>query len=66
MKQSWLQSHAETLTQNMAGLFLAFCVLTFCGVSHSTSFKIQASLFVISYIRSYLIRRVFNNLKSEQ
>jgi hypothetical protein len=58
--QSKLHSHYEALTQNIVGLLFAFIVLTIFGVAPETSLKIQASLFVVSYIRSYSIRRFYN------
>jgi hypothetical protein len=62
MSQSKLLSHAEAMTQNLLGLLIAFLVLQFFGVPFFTSLKIQGTLFVLSYIRSYGVRRFFNFL----
>lgn len=59
MSQPWYISHAETLTQNIAGLVIAFIILKLFGMSTSESIQLQAVFFVTSYIRSYLIRRGF-------
>lgn len=58
--QTWMQSHAETITQNVVGLVLAHIVLRLFGVESATSFGIQFTLFFVSYARSYAIRRFFN------
>ena len=59
-KQTWLQSHAETLTQNMVGLMIGFIILKCFGLTASESVQLQAVIFATSYLRSYLIRRFFN------
>lgn len=62
MGQKWYVSHAESLTQNVAGLFIAFVILKFWGLSTQDSFQLQAIFFIASYLRSYLIRRLFNRV----
>ena len=59
-KQTWLQSHAETLTQNVVGLMIGFIILKCFGMTASESVQLQAVIFATSYLRSYLIRRFFN------
>lgn len=59
-KQTWLQSHAETLTQNIVGLLIGFIILKFFGLTAAESVQLQAVFFMASYLRSYLIRRFFN------
>ena len=61
-KQTWLQSHAETLIQNIVGLMIGFIILKCFGLTASESVKLQAVIFATSYLRSYLIRRFFNRL----
>ncbi len=58
--QTWIQSHLETLTQNIVGLIIGFIILTCWGLSPSESVSLQFVIFVSSYIRSYIIRRCFN------
>ena len=60
MKQSWILSHAETITQNIVGLLIGFIILKTWGMSSSESVGLQAIIFVTSYARSYIIRRIFN------
>lgn len=62
MTQKWYISHAETLTQNVLGLVIAFIILKLFGLSTSQSVQIQAVFFFVSYVRSYLIRRLFVKL----
>lgn len=59
-KQTWLQSHAETLTQNIVGLLIGFIILKCFGLTASESVQLQAVIFATSYLRSFLIRRFFN------
>lgn len=59
-KQSWLKSHAETLTQNLVGILIGFIILTSFGLTPSQTVHLQVVIFITSYIRSYLIRRLFN------
>lgn len=60
--QKWYVSHAEALTQNITGLLIAFVVMMVLGIPLHTTLKIQVILFFTSYIRSYIIRRIFNRL----
>lgn len=60
VKQTWIQSHAETMTQNIVGLLIGFVVLKCFGLTAFESFQLQAVFFVTSYLRSFLIRRFFN------
>ncbi|CCH57732.1 hypothetical protein A323_gp24 [Acinetobacter phage AP22] len=65
-KQTWLQSHAETLTQNIVGLLIGFIILKCFGLSASESVQLQAVIFATSYLRSFLIRRFFNRFVGSQ
>lgn len=65
-KQSWLESHLEALTQNIVGLLIGFIILTWWGLSPTESVSLQAVIFVSSYIRSYVIRRLFNKFGGER
>lgn len=64
LKQSKKLAHIEALTQNVIGLAIAiaiaFTVMKIVGVQTSHVLTIQVTLFVLSYIRSYYIRRFFN------
>lgn len=62
MSQKWYISHAETISQNTIGLLVGFIILHIWGLSVTESFGLQAIFFVTSYIRSYVIRRLFNRL----
>lgn len=68
-KQTKRMSLIETATNVVVGLATSFMVqwLVFplfgIYVSHSTNAGITAIFFVVSLIRSYTIRRVFNRLK---
>lgn len=59
-KQTWLQSHAETLTQNIVGLLIGFIILTCWGLTPMESVGLQVIIFLTSYARGYIIRRLFN------
>lgn len=60
MSQKWYVSHAETLTQNVVGLLIGFIILKLWGLTTSESVGLQCIMFVVSYIRSYAIRRYFS------
>lgn len=60
MSQTRTMAHIEALTQNIVGLLIAFVVMKVIGVETTAVLKIQVSLFILSYIRSYGIRRFFN------
>ncbi|QHJ79221.1 MAG: hypothetical protein [Caudoviricetes sp.] len=64
MSQKWYVSHAETITQNIVGLLIGFIILNCFGLTASESVQLQAVIFATSYLRSYVIRRVFNNLEA--
>ena len=54
--------HIEALTQNIIGMIVAFIILKIFGMSFTESVALQAVFFITSYIRSYVIRRVFKNI----
>jgi hypothetical protein len=60
MRQSWINSHKETIAQNVIGQILAFAILWAYGASLAFSFKLQVTFLVVSYARGYAIRRWFN------
>lgn len=62
--QKWYVSHAETLTQNILGLIIAYVILRLWGLSTNESVQLQFIFFVSSYLRSYAVRRAFNYLSS--
>ena len=63
--QRWYVSHAETITQNVVGLLLGAIILMVYGIPWSTTgWKMQATFFVVAYVRSYTIRRAFNRLSN--
>lgn len=62
MNQKWYISHMEALAQNVVGLMIAFIILKMWGLSTTQSVQLQAIFFFSSYVRSYLIRRLFNRL----
>ena len=64
-KTSKLMIHAETITQNVLGIIIGFALLHLFGISAEQSVKIQVTFFVVSYIRSYLIRSFFSKLESK-
>lgn len=57
--------HIEALTQNIVGLIIAFIILKLFGMSFTESILLQSIFFVTSYIRSYVIRRIFKNIIQE-
>ena len=63
MSQKWYVSHAESLAQNICGLLIAFVILKIWGMSTTESIGLQAIFFIASYIRSYIIRRIFNGIE---
>ena len=52
--------HMETCAQMVAGTVLAQGVLWGFGVPLRHALGINAVMFVVSYIRTYLIRRMFH------
>ncbi len=63
-KQSKKVSFYESAVQNILGLIIAFVVFQIAGISVLTSIKIQVTLFFLSFIRSFIVRRVFTNVKN--
>lgn len=63
MSKKWYYKHAEALTQNIVGMIIAFIILHLFGMSFSDSVGLQATFFVTSYIRSYMIRSLFERIK---
>lgn len=59
-KQSVLSSSMEALTQNIVGMLIGFLILTWYGLSVKQSIGLQSIFFVTSYIRSFVIRRLFD------
>ena len=53
-------AHLEALTQNVVGLLISFIVMKLLGVDLVTVLYIQVTLFILSYIRSYYIRKLFH------
>ena len=64
--QPWYISHAETLTQNVLGLIISFIILQAFGMTIEQSIQLQLTFFVVSYIRSYLIRRTFERINEKR
>ena len=58
--QSWIESHLEQLTQNIVGLLIGFIILTCWGLTPMESVSLQVVIFITSYARGYIIRRLFN------
>ena len=55
--------HLEALTQNILGILIAFTILHLWGMSMSESVALQCIFFITSYIRSYLVRKVFKRFE---
>lgn len=55
--------HIEALTQNVFGLIITFCILKAFGMSTEDSIALQMIFFVVSYARSYLIRKLFRYIE---
>lgn len=53
-------AYAEALAQNVVGLLVAFIVMKLLNVQTDTVLQIQVTLFILSYIRSYYIRKLFH------
>lgn len=58
--------HIEALTQNILGMIIAFAILHLWGMSVSESIALQCVFFITSYIRSYLVRKVFKRFEIKQ
>lgn len=63
MISSKLLPHAEALTQNVLGVIIAFAILYLWGMSMSESIALQCVFFITSYIRSYLVRKLFQTIE---
>ena len=57
--------HIEALTQNIVGMVVAFIILNIFGMSFTESVLLQSVFFVTSYVRSFVIRRIFKNIIQE-
>ena len=55
-------AHLETITQNILGIIAGLIILRLFNIPFSDSIKLQAIFFVVSYIRSYCVRRMFSKL----
>ena len=55
-----LMIHLETITQNILGLLVGFTILHLWGLPIGESVALQAVFFVVSYLRSYLVRSFFS------
>jgi hypothetical protein len=53
------RAHAETWANMIAGQVLAQTVLYLFGLPWAENFEIGAAMFVVSYARTYTIRRAF-------
>ena len=60
--QKWYISHAEQITQTVLGTIVGFVILKLWGMSTQSSILLQMVFIVTSYIRGYLVRRLFNRL----
>lgn len=58
--------HIEALTQNVVGLIIAFCILKAFGMSTEDSIALQMVFFVVSYARSFLIRKLFRYIEESK
>lgn len=64
--QSWVLTHAETITQNVVGLVIGYIILKCFGLSNTESLHLQAIFFIASYTRGYFIRRIFSGIGNKQ
>ena len=55
-------AHLETITQNILGIIAGLIILKLFNIPLSDSIQLQVIFFVVSYIRSYYVRRVFSKL----
>ena len=55
-------AHLETITQNILGIIAGLIILRLFNIPFSDSIQLQAIFFVVSYIRSYCVRRLFSKL----
>lgn len=55
-------AHLETITQNILGIIVGLIILRLFNIPFSNSIKLQVIFFVVSYIRSYCVRRMFSKL----
>ena len=57
-----LMIHLETITQNILGIIAGLIILRLFNIPFSDSIQLQVIFFVVSYIRSYCVRRMFSKL----
>ena len=55
-------AHLETITQNILGIIAGLIILRLFNIPFSDSIQLQVIFFVVSYIRSYCVRRMFSKL----
>ena len=55
-------AHLETITQNILGTIAGLIILRLFNIPFSDSIQLQVMFFVVSYIRSYCVRRMFSKL----
>ena len=55
-------AHLETITQNILGIIAGLIILRLFNIPFSDSIQLQVIFFVVSYIRSYCVRRAFSKL----
>ena len=60
MSQSKRKSLAESIAQNVIGQFLAWLVLVYFYGQRLDNFLVMGTMFIVSFCRSYIIRRFFN------
>lgn len=60
MSQSKKKSLAESIAQNVIGQFLAWLVLVYFYGQRLDNFLVMGVMFIVSFCRSYIIRRFFN------
>lgn len=56
-------SHLETWCQMIVGTLLAQLILWLFGVPLLTAINLNIVMFIVSYVRTYTIRRIFNRLR---
>ena len=57
-------AHCETWAQMIVGAVLNQLVLWWFNIPFSTALTIFSIMFVVSYIRTYTIRRIFHGIRS--
>ena len=72
MKQTKKQSLIESLTNTLVGYFISlislFIIFPILGIESSTGKNLLITLYftIISILRSYILRRYFNNKKPKE